>query len=347
MTSKRPQSATKKRAASKFRDSGKQERKITVPSWEEWAESYLKFREALNQLYLSPNAKWKTDSAFCKDQAVSRAQFSRVITGNEKPSPSIAVKLREALPKTYSECERKWIDSRRKVIVKVEDLADEMWQHLSKNIPGHLFALTSRPPEHASDALPEGAARLLKASDDNRITFIFGNLLEDIATLYPALGTGNFGKSSCWPLADKGRIGGYIDAILSATNEGMKAREYARQIRCLSVSFLELVNYRGQAAPRIADLLARQLLSPTQIWMLYVGTNGSLFAIVYSKFGDNYGWNRVTQEESQYLFQYVCSIIELQSVAPDLVRDLPLESLSTHIRNLRSVFPDINPGANT
>jgi transcriptional regulator with XRE-family HTH domain len=80
------------------------------PTAEEWLGSYGAFRRALKQHYSSSQGAIKDDTAFCKLHGLSRAQFSRVMAGSEKPSPKILTKLREVAPEAYEEQLCKWHD---------------------------------------------------------------------------------------------------------------------------------------------------------------------------------------------------------------------------------------------
>src|SRR6267142_6011101 len=79
-----------------------------VPTYREWAGAYAKFREGLSRKYRDEPDKWVNDTAFCRDNGISRAQFSRAIRGAEKPSQKIIEALNEALPEIYKTWVEQW-----------------------------------------------------------------------------------------------------------------------------------------------------------------------------------------------------------------------------------------------
>lgn len=81
-----------------------------VPTHEEWRDSYEVFRNSLHDLYAT--GKFRHAADFCKAHNLSRAQFSRVIRGHDKPSPSMVEKLAESFPEAYKDESQKWLGKR-------------------------------------------------------------------------------------------------------------------------------------------------------------------------------------------------------------------------------------------
>lgn len=304
-----------------------------IPTLKEWKAYHERFREGLDQLYKTPNSRWDNDTAFCTDAGLSRAQFSRVMQGNEKPSQNIMVKLRDVLPDVYDACERRWLEERDTDNALV--LATDMWRRIGTSFPGTFYVLTSRPLERDADVLLRSAARFLEEHEQNRLTFIFGNVSEDWAQRYPPDKMLSTDKVNGWPVIDQDSIGRYINEILHRIPDSNKARRCAEQINCFRVSFLDIPSSSHQV-PKLAELLACQLLSPTQIWMLFVGLNDELIGVVYVRSGSRYRWFPLSQEEAESLLWYVNALKELQAEAPDIIKQWSIEGLSRRFRRLQS-----------
>jgi hypothetical protein len=305
-----------------------------IPTLEEWRAYHGRFREALNQLYKSPNSRWDNDTAFCGDTGLSRAQFSRVMQGNEKPSQNIMVKLRDVLPDVYDACERRWLEERD--TTDAQGLVNDMWRRVGTSFPGTFYVLTSRPLEQDAEILLRSAARFLEEDQQNRLTFIVGNVSEDWAQRYPPDRSLNTDKINGWPVIDQDNIGGYIDDILDLIPDSDMAQRCAEQIHCFRVSFLDIPSSDRQASSRLEELLACQLLSPTQIWMLYVGSKGELIGVVYVRFGSRYRWFPLSHKEADALLRYVNALQEMQATAPEIIKQWSIEGLSSRFRRLKS-----------
>lgn len=80
-----------------------------MPTFRDWFESYQHFRDALNHLYANSDGNIKNDTDFCRENKLSRAQFSKVINGGEKPSPKIMTEFEKVFPKLHAEHVKQWL----------------------------------------------------------------------------------------------------------------------------------------------------------------------------------------------------------------------------------------------
>lgn len=83
--------------------------KGVVPTIQQWLQSYQAFRSALREVYSSSRGKMKNASQFCRSKGLSRAQFSRVMRGRERPSPRIMRVLEAVCPDAYAQYAPGWV----------------------------------------------------------------------------------------------------------------------------------------------------------------------------------------------------------------------------------------------
>lgn len=80
-----------------------------MPTMQNWLQSHRSFRNALRRVYGDSRGKIKNDSQFCRSKGLSRAQFSRVMRGSERPSPHIMGVLVTVCPDVYAEYAPQWL----------------------------------------------------------------------------------------------------------------------------------------------------------------------------------------------------------------------------------------------
>jgi hypothetical protein len=84
-----------------------------LPTLEEWRQSYREIRELLSAVYKEPETQFRSDSEFCTVKRLPRAQFSRVMSGNEQPSPRIVEAVFCVLgAEVYLRHARSWVGQR-------------------------------------------------------------------------------------------------------------------------------------------------------------------------------------------------------------------------------------------